>query len=133
MDDPVHANNSKSNDELVEERRKFVRLNINVDIQYSILSHHPQKQIALSTASKNIGAGGICVLTLKELKIGDILKLDIRLPEIPPDIHAIGKVAWIKNFTIATEQNKRYDVGIQFIEISEEDKKRINKYVFSLK
>ena len=127
-------NNAKSkDDQLVEERRKFVRLNINVEINYTVITHPPHKQFVIPTKSKNIGAGGICLISEQELRAGELLKLEIRLPEDPPVIYALGKVAWVKPFSLATEKSKRFDMGVEFIEISPEDKQKINKYVFSLK
>ena len=127
-------NNVKSNDDhLVEERRKFVRLNINVEINYTVITHPPHKQFVVPTKSRNVGAGGICLLADLPLKAGDLLKLEIFLPEDPPSIHAIGKVAWVKPFAVANENNLRYDAGVEFTEILEADRKKVNKYVFSLK
>ncbi len=125
--------NSKNNDELFEERRKFVRLNINVEINYTVLSHPPYKQFTIPSKSKNIGAGGICFISEQELRPGEFLKLEIKLPQDPPTVHALGKVVWVKPFSLASEKTHRYDMGIEFIELSPVDKQKINKYVFSLK
>ena len=128
-------NHSKRNndDQLIEERRKFVRLNINVEINYTIITLPPHKQFTIPIQSKNIGGGGICLISEQELKTGELLKLEIKLPEDPPTVHALGRVVWVKPFSLATEKSKRFDMGVEFIEISQEDRQRINKYVFSLK
>ena len=40
--------------------------------------------------------------------------------------------SWVKDFIICNIPNgKRFDVGIEFLTINEEDEKRIDKYVFS--
>jgi len=122
---PESKNN---NDNLTQERRKFVRLNINVEINYSIIPHEEQQE----TGTKNISAGGICMVSDKPLSIGDTLQLEIKLPEDPPSIQVKGKAVWVKQF-IATEKHESFDIGVEFINISEENRKRINKYVFSLK
>ena len=72
-------------------------------------------------------------MTDSPLKRGDILKLEIVLPEDSPTINAVGKVVWLKPFHIATEEKTRYDVGVEFTEINEAERRRINKYVFSVK
>ncbi|MFA5060309.1 MAG: PilZ domain-containing protein [Candidatus Omnitrophota bacterium] len=124
------TNQTESNDELIAERRKFVRLNVNVDINYTVVSSSGGSQ---KGRSRNIGAGGICLLINTEVHAGDLVKLDISLPDDPPTISANGRIAWVKPFTVASEKNKRYDAGIEFTDISDDDRKKINKYVFSLK
>ena len=123
-------NKTPQDNDLIEERRKFIRLNINAQINYSVIADDVS---ARSASVKDIGAGGICLLLDEQLKEGDILKFDVLLPDDPPVIQAKGKVIWIKPFSIASEKKTRYDTGIEFIEISNDDRKKINKYVFSLK
>ena len=127
--DSGNTNDSPPDDQLVEERRKFIRLNINVQINYAVIVDSTK----YATTTQNISAGGICLMTDNPLKRGDILKLDIILPEDPPTISAIGKVVWVKSFNIVTEEKTRYDVGVEFTELSEAERKRIQKYVFSVK
>lgn len=124
-----HSNDNGDNN-LVEERRKFIRLDINVEIRYSLMKQTPAK---LTTSSRNISAGGIRMLADEKLNKGDILKLEILLSKELPIVDAVGRVCWVKSFSVATEQNMRYDIGVEFIEIKEEDRKQINKYVFSLR
>ncbi|MFH1360806.1 MAG: PilZ domain-containing protein [Candidatus Omnitrophota bacterium] len=123
------ADKDQNNKESVfEERRKFLRLNINVDIKYAVLPSSDNH----SGSSRNISAGGICIITHEELLPGDRLKLDISLPDDPSMIQTIGQVVWTKTFSIAGEGKNRYDVGVEFIDISDEERGKIKKYVFSL-
>ena len=129
----MENNTNSSDDKLNEERRKFARLNINVEINYTIITHPPHKQFIVPTKLRNLGAGGICLISREELRAGELLKLEIRPPENLPIIHAVGRVVWVKPFSLAEEKGKRFDMGVEFIDISQEDRQRINKYVFSLK
>lgn len=122
--------NNQNDDFLVEERRKFIRLQISVEVKYSLLKLEPHQQLA---TSKNIGSGGICIMADDPLKLGNLLKLEIILPQDPPVIFAVGKVVWTKSFSILGEERNRYEVGIQFLDIGEKDQVRIKKYVFSLR
>lgn len=122
--------NNNQNGDLIEERRKFIRLNINVEIKYALISNATAERVA---QTKDIGAGGICILADEPMKKGDILEINFLLPEVPPNVHAKGRVAWVKPFSIAGDKNTRYDTGIEFTDITDEDRKRINRYVFSLK
>ena len=128
MANPADQNNQNG---LVEERRKFIRLNINVDIRFSLIKNTVQEEI--KSKSRNISAGGICIMTGESLKAGDVLKIEIILPENPPIVHALGKVSWIKPFGYLDEKKQRYDVGVEFVEIDERERERVNKYVFSLR
>ncbi|HOW36344.1 MAG TPA: PilZ domain-containing protein [Candidatus Omnitrophota bacterium] len=121
--------NQNGTDRLVEERRKFIRLSIDVQINYSVLSQADQHR----SITKNIGEGGICLVTDGPLNAGTLLKLEIILPEDPPPIQTVGKIVWIKTFSLANENRPRYEAGVQFINISERDQLRIGKYVFSVR
>jgi len=112
-----------------EDKRKFVRLNALVDVIYNRVSPSEKEKLSLT---KNIGKGGICLIAYEELKVSDILDLKMFFPEEEALIHAIGKVVWIKEFFIGgMSQGKRYDVGIEFVKIKEEDADKLNKYVFT--
>jgi len=112
------------------ERRKFPRLSVAVDIQYKALP----EAIAYGTgATANISAVGICLILYEELKPGSVLELNIYLPDDQPIIKGKGRIVWIKPFNVARDQKERFDAGVEFIDINESDRKRINNYVFSFK
>jgi len=113
----------------IQERRKFVRLNASVEVYYTLVGEESEKQE--QTVTKDISAGGICLIVYEPIKIGNILSLRIYLPDNEPFILTKGKVVWTKSFNIAGEK-ERYDVGIEFVSIGEADRKRVDKYVFSL-
>lgn len=113
-----------------KERRRFVRLNSSVDIQYTLLEKEPAER--LRTKSRNISAGGICIIAYEELATDSILLVSIYLPQENEPIITKGRVAWVQPFEIARE-GRHYDIGVEFIEISPEDRKKIDQYVFSFK
>ena len=130
MDETVNAQ-IEGNGDLTAERRKFVRLSINVEIDYSLLDEQPPDP--KTTTSRNISAGGICMMVDEKLELNSVITLYIKLPEDHPEINAKGKVVWVKPFQMASDKKPRFDAGIEFIEISDDDKSQIKKYVFSLK
>ena len=130
MSGSLDENKSQPAGQIVKERRKFARLNINVQVNYNIITEQSAKN---TTETKNIAAGGICLLVYSPIKEGNIVSLDIFLPDNSSVIHAKGKVVWVKIFTIANEKNVRYDAGIEFTEIVDGDRKKIDEYVFKLK
>ncbi|MDP2939065.1 MAG: PilZ domain-containing protein [Candidatus Omnitrophota bacterium] len=116
--------------EVEQERRKFVRLDISCNVNYKILDEKPIIQDKSQT--KNISAGGICLIVDEELKPGTSLDLDFELPDKKTPIKAKGMVVWIKPFKIASEQ-QHFDSGIEFTQISPTERKRIDQYVFRFK
>ncbi|MFC1704473.1 PilZ domain-containing protein [Candidatus Omnitrophota bacterium] len=116
-----------------DERRKFVRLNAAVDVQYTVLKRDSAAQKKVQ--SRNISAGGICIIAYEEIPIGTTLALTIYFPNEAFPIMCKGKVAWAKPFKLADEEKERYDigVGIEFFEINEEDRKKIHSGVFKYK
>jgi c-di-GMP-binding flagellar brake protein YcgR len=114
-----------------EDKRRFIRLNALVDVVYHKISPQEKEKISLT---KNISKGGICLIAYEELKKSDMLDLKIFLPEDKKPIHAIGKIVWSKSFIIGDiSSGKRFDLGIEFIDITEEEANKINKYVFTQK
>jgi c-di-GMP-binding flagellar brake protein YcgR len=112
------------NDE--SDRRKFARLNILVDVTYS--KHAAFKDDKL-TFTKNISRGGMCFVGYEKLKLNDVVDLNVFLPGDSIPIIAIGKVVWVKEFNIGDTSKKRYDVGVEFVEVAEQDVRRIDKYM----
>jgi len=112
-----------------DERRKFVRLDRLVDIVYR---KHQTLEKEKLTLSRNISIGGICLVVYEKLKESQLLELDLCIPEEKIPIKALGKVVWVHEYIIGNvSKDRRYDVGIEFIEISDEDVNKVNKYVFS--
>lgn len=108
------------------ERRRFVRLNILVDVAYTQHNFPKAKKI---TVTKNISRGGICFVGYDKLEESDVIDLKVYLPPGQTQIVAVGKVVWVKEFTIGDTQNKRYDVGVEFIDINEQDLKMVERYM----
>jgi len=110
------------------ERRKFVRLNFLVDVVYH--KHVPERKEKLSL-TRNIGGGGICLIAYEKLEKSQVLDLNIYLAESKTPIKALGRVSWVNEFIVGDPtKGIRYDVGIEFVEIKEEDLAQVNKYVF---
>jgi c-di-GMP-binding flagellar brake protein YcgR len=113
-----------------EERRKYVRLNALVDVAYN---KHPRKSGEESSLqlSKNISKGGICLIVYEEFKKDDLLDLKICFSGVKAPIEAVARVVWVSEFIIGDEIGKRYDLGIEFIKISDSNREKIDQYVFS--
>jgi len=115
----------------MEERRKYPRLKFNVDVDYKILRENGF--IATKVETKDIGAGGICIVSLEKFDVGNSLSLKFSLPGVNKPIKAIGRVAWVAEFSVGgdTPSHTAYDTGIEFTEISDDDREKINEYVIT--
>ncbi|HOX54159.1 MAG: PilZ domain-containing protein [Candidatus Omnitrophica bacterium] len=113
----------------LNERRKFVRFNSSVDVQYALLDKDPN--LALQGKSRNISSGGIGLITDKKLQEDDVLVVSIYMPQETLPIIAKSKVVWVRPLEMHKE--KRFDVGSEFINIAPEDRKKIDRYLFSLR
>ncbi|MBM3251291.1 MAG: PilZ domain-containing protein [Candidatus Omnitrophica bacterium] len=114
-------------EKVIEEKRKFIRLNTSVDVIYSILKQPEEK---LTAQTKNISAGGICIIAHEKLDIHTLLVISIYFPGEALPIICEGRVVWTKSFQIGKEA-AHYDVGVEFTKIGQEDRKKIDQYVFS--
>lgn len=112
-----------------EERRKFPRLLLNVGVEYIILDE--ADSTAALTSSKNISAGGLCIILLEPLCVGTQLELSFLLPEDENMIKAQCRVVWSREFIIGegAGQAKGYESGIEFINISAGERNTISKYI----
>jgi len=113
------------------ERRKFPRFNLLVDVLVSKRAASERERLLVT---KNISQSGVCIIAYEEFQEQDILELKIFLPEDKVPLIVMGRVAWTKEFVIGESPgNRRYDMGVEFIDIDEESIQKINRHLFSLK
>ena len=113
------------------ERRKFPRLAASVDVEYNILKK--KASLKQKTLSKNISAGGICLIVYEKIEPGTELALRFHLSDSDYNIKAKGRVVWMSPFSVGSEQQERYDLGIEFTQIDKQAQEKIAQYIFSLK
>ena len=109
-----------------KERRNYARLKATVEVKYLVIG----KPGTIQVSSKNISAGGLCIVTEEQLTAETPLQLKIKLPDIKDPIRALGKAVWQKKFEAAGENPRVYfDTGIEFTGISDFDRFNLNRYV----
>jgi c-di-GMP-binding flagellar brake protein YcgR len=114
------------------ERRKYLRLDASVPIKYAVIAKdkqtisHPAEQ---NTNSKNIGGGGLMIevplLVDEFLMTKNLLKVEMNLPDEQQPLHAIAKIICVER----DDSEDVYYLRLSFVEISEEDRERIIKFV----
>lgn len=112
------------------DKRNFPRLSASVEVEYILLEGVSDGK---QTFTRNISAGGICLIVYEKIEPGSILSLKLYLPDVKKTIQAQGKVVWSSHFTIGSDQRDRYDLGIEFTEIDDSVRDEISKYLFKLK
>jgi hypothetical protein len=112
-----------------EDRRKFPRFNLLVDVSVTKRASSEKEQIF---PSKNISQGGVCIVSFEQPKMGALMDLKIRLPGVNDEIKTIGKVVWIKEVAIGTLQKiKRFEIGLEFVGLSDPTFEMINKFLYN--
>lgn len=115
------------------ERRKFPRSKDNIFILCNIISSPIEEFKAIT---KDISGGGVMFETERNISKESKINMEICQP-INRDktmifcIPALAKVVWVREIdkdNFESGENK-YRVGTEFLEIKEEDKKRIADYI----
>jgi len=108
------------------ERRRYSRLPGTI-VEYFPLGKINAKK---SSFTENISPVGICFLADEKIEINTLLGLKIHLPDSKNPLEAKGKVIWtdISGF-LSVERAKHYDVGVEIIEIDEDNRAKILEYI----
>lgn len=108
------------------EKRKFVRLKATVEVKYTIIGKPGEIQVF----SKNISAGGLCIIAEEELIADTPLQLEIKIPDLQGSIRALARVVWQKKFeSVGGDPKVYFNMGVEFTGISDFDRFNINRYV----
>jgi Tfp pilus assembly protein PilZ len=86
------------------------------------------------TYTENIGAGGICLILEKPFELFEDVALELFIEDNnKTSINCTGTVVWVvKKHPQKNDQKTRFDTGVEFLNISREDKKRILNLVEKL-
>lgn len=110
------------------ERRKFPRLKIPLFIFYRLETG--DSFAMLKAISRNIGGQGLMFEIEKSIPVGSMLYLEIYQPSVKYKdliflVSVRARVIWVNK----EAEDKRYQIGVEFVEIEKEDKNRIIEYV----
>ena len=75
----------------------------------------------------------MCAILEKPLSVFSEVELELALEDEAPPIKVGGSVIWVvKSSGVSRKAPSKYDTGIEFTSLSEEDKQRIEKIVNEL-
>ena len=108
-------------------RRQFPRAKYPCMVK--VLSHGDAPESIL-THTENVSNGGICVILRKSLQCFDKVDIEIDLMDGEEHIACWGKAVWVVRRK-ATDPLKPswYDIGIEYVDMSSENRKRIERLV----
>ncbi len=108
------------------EKRRFIRAEYPCKIILVTPSEH-----TIITHTENIGAGGVRVVIDEKLDILSTLLIELYITAVP--LVARGRVVWVVDTPVeAIDETERYDTGIEFYEIKDQDRRAINDLVEEL-
>lgn len=107
------------------ERRQQPRVNTTMSVQYRGIRQADDSVV--NAISRDVSNGGVRLMVNEFISVFTRLVLDIALPSAPKPVRVVSKVAWIRK----RPYGEQYEVGAQFMDMSEEDKKGIFDFVES--
>lgn len=96
-----------------KEQRQFIRLAAYHLAKYRLLSGEKRERVPLLANIKDIGAGGVCLVTKEPISAGSLIELQIIFPSLSAVISTLAKIIRIRHI----RKNKLYLLGAQFVEI----------------
>ena len=75
--------------------------------------------------TRNVGENGLRIISNEFIPPATNLILEIFLPSLIGQIRALCKVIWAEK----RRYSNQYDIGMEFIEITEEDKRYIAEFI----
>jgi hypothetical protein len=105
------------------DRRKFPRVAYPCLIK---VRHEQDGLSALLTHTENIGIGGFCVILKNPIKLFTPIELEIDLLDTQDHVVCKGKVVWsVQRHSKEAKKPMFFDIGIEFVEMSDADLLRI--------
>ena len=88
------------------------------------------KNNVILTHTNNVGVGGICVILKQNVKMFSEVELELDLLDLGEHICCNGKVVWnVQRKNESPEKPLFFDIGIEFLNIQNEDQKRLGRIV----
>jgi len=118
-------------EDVMEERRKFSRLDISVGVAWRRLGAQMTETLADIDATRNIAEGGVCLVADERFQVGDRLELTLTLPSRKV-IKTLGEVIWVHDAAIARQDGiQRFDIGVAFTSLPSEEWQEMKQFLYS--
>jgi c-di-GMP-binding flagellar brake protein YcgR len=112
------------------DKRRYARLVARLDFTAKKITPDNAYE-PVTVVSKDISIGGVGFCSEHEFKVGDIVKLTIRMPSDKVIITVCG-VKWVQEKeNLYNASSREYHVGLEFTQISDIDRKEIGDFISS--
>jgi len=105
------------------ERRQQPRVNTAMSVQYRGIRQASDSVV--NAISKDISTGGVSLMVNEFISVFTRLVLEIAMPSMSKPVRVVSKIAWIRK----RPYGEQYEVGAQFMDMSEEDKRGVFDFV----
>jgi c-di-GMP-binding flagellar brake protein YcgR len=107
------------------EKRKYKRLDTRVKVELSLYDPAKGKTVPKSAESRNVSAGGLLVSSDRPLEVSSFVLARFTLPGETEQHDFIARVVRVEE----VEALRRYDIGLEFVDIVVGDMEKIDQYV----
>lgn len=105
-----------------EERRRFPRIKFPCKIK--IASNSQETELILHT--ENISSGGLRFISQEKPEVNTPVDIELEIGD--RRLVSKGRVVWVIEITVPGEERPNlFDVGIEFTQLTPEDKERLNR------
>ncbi len=110
-------------------RRSRERVSVGFDVRFDLEAHvsHVSEHNFYQGFSENLSDGGLFVQTYQVYKVGDVLSLQLTLPDDADAIVVRGVVRWVRAYD--EPSNTKPGFGLQFQGLEPVDQKRIERFL----
>ncbi len=116
---------------VMDERRKFSRLDISVGVAWRRLGSRMAEAVDDIDATRNIAEGGVCLVANERFEVGDRLELTLTLPT-QKTIRTLGQVIWVRDAMLVREDGiQRFDIGVSFSGLPEDEWQEMKQFLYS--
>ncbi|KPK42431.1 MAG: hypothetical protein AMJ78_02485 [Omnitrophica WOR_2 bacterium SM23_29] len=106
-----------------KDRRQYPRVSSAMPVQYRGIRQASNSFV--STIARDISIGGARVIAHEFISVFTRLVVEISILSTPKPVRVVSKVVWIRKMPYG----EHYELGMQFLEMVEEDKKNIFQFV----
>ncbi len=107
------------------DQRKFPRINLKCEVRLN-----PENSAQTIVAeTENVGVGGLCIIQQEELPRFSRCHIALDLEDDLPRLACEGKICWIIPKRDPKSKERKFDTGIEFVGLKEEDRERVRRFI----
>ncbi len=118
------------------EKRKHPRIRVTLPVEFKVINESDEAYLTLDKErqqlagdSKNISSEGLFLVSERYLEKGDILKIEMTLPDEDKRVSAFAEIVWVSDHGLVEGQ---HGAGLFFMALRDEDADRIGRLVANM-